>query len=247
MKKSIKMLLVALVITLPLLGTNISAMETTETGITFIPVEHGSLVIQVPPRTIYVDPAANLKKFEKLSKPDIFLYTHLHPDHFDLEVLDVLKQEHSHVVGPDRVIDKLKEGLRMKNGDTITVGNIGIEAVPMYNLTVDRAEFHLKNEGNGYVITANDQRIYISGDTEDTPEMRNLKNIDYAFVCMNLPYTMTVEQAADAILQMKPRVVYPYHYRGKDKKFSDLEKFKSLVNEKEPDIQVKVLDWYENQ
>ncbi len=112
----------------------------------------------------------------------------------------------------------------------------------MYNLTAERLKYHKKGRGNGYVITLNMKRIYISGDTEDIVEMRSLKNIDYAFVCMNLPYTMTVDKAASAVLEIKPAVVIPYHYRGKGG-FSDIERFKTLVS-KNKDIEVKLLNWY---
>ena len=112
----------------------------------------------------------------------------------------------------------------------------------MYNTTPDRLQYHEKGRGNGYVVTLDDKRIYISGDTEDIPEMRKLKNIDYAFVCMNLPYTMTVEQAASAVSEFKPKVVFPYHYRGKEG-MSDIEKFKKMVSA-DSDIEVRFLDWY---
>ena len=104
-------------------------------------------------------------------------------------------------------------------------------------------KFHEKGRGNGYVVTVDGKRIYISGDTEDIPEMRALKNIDYAFVCMNLPYTMTVEQAASAVLEFKPKVVFPYHYRGTGG-FSDTAKFKELVG-KDKSIEMRMLKWYE--
>jgi L-ascorbate metabolism protein UlaG (beta-lactamase superfamily) len=109
----------------------------------------------------------------------------------------------------------------------------------MYNTTPDRSKFHDKGRGNGYVLTLGGKRLYISGDTEDIPEMRALKNIDVAFVCMNLPYTMTVEQAASAVREFKPRVVYPYHHRG-----SDLAKFKQLVGQ-DPAIEVRIREWYQ--
>jgi L-ascorbate metabolism protein UlaG (beta-lactamase superfamily) len=112
----------------------------------------------------------------------------------------------------------------------------------MYNLTKERLNFHNKGRGNGYVLTINQKRIYISGDTEDIAEMRSLKNIDYAFICMNLPYTMTVEQAASAVMEFKPKVVIPYHYRGKGM-ISDVQRFKHLVS-KNKAIEVKLLDWY---
>jgi len=113
----------------------------------------------------------------------------------------------------------------------------------MYNLREEALKFHTKGRGNGYVLTINKERIYFSGDTEDIPEMRNLKNIDKAFVCMNLPYTMTVENAADAVLEFKPKEVYPYHYRGTGG-LSDVEKFKQIVAEKNKAIKVVQLDWY---
>ena len=115
----------------------------------------------------------------------------------------------------------------------------------MYNLREEALKFHTKGRGNGYVLTINEERIYFSGDTEDIPEMRNLKNIDKAFVCMNLPYTMTVESAADAVLAFKPKQVYPYHYRG-TQGLSDVAKFKKIVNEKDTSIEVVQWNWYPN-
>jgi L-ascorbate metabolism protein UlaG (beta-lactamase superfamily) len=112
----------------------------------------------------------------------------------------------------------------------------------MYNLPDDETSRHRRGWGNGYVITIGEKRFYISGDTEDIPEMRMLSDIDYAFVCMNQPYTMTVEQAADAVLEFKPKVVYPFHYRGQNG-FSDVNKFKELVSAN-PEIEVRLLEWY---
>ncbi len=109
----------------------------------------------------------------------------------------------------------------------------------MYNLTADRLKFHDKGRGNGYVLTLGGKRVYLSGDTEDILEMRALKNIDVAFVCMNLPYTMTVDQAASAVREFKPKIVYPYHYRG-----SDLEKFKTAVGS-DLGVDVRIRDWYQ--
>src|SRR5699024_3116838 len=114
-----------------------------------------------------------------------------------------------------------------------------IHAIPMYNLPQSPDAYHPKGRGNGYVLTIGGKRIYIAGDTEDTPEMRSLKNIDVAFIPMNLPYTMSVEQAAEGVLAFKPKIVYPYHYKG-----SNIKKFKRLVNEKDADIEVRLRDWY---
>ncbi len=127
----------------------------------------------------------------------------------------------------------------LNNGDNKMVEGIRIEAIPMYNLPEAADAFHTKGRGNGYVLTMGGKRVYLSGDTEDIPEMRNLKNIDVAFVCMNLPYTMNVEQAAQGVLAFKPKVVYPYHYRGQD-----VNTFKSFVNNADPSIDVRLLNWY---
>ena len=126
---------------------------------------------------------------------------------------------------------------RRTNGDELSMMGIGIEAIPAYNLTPERLNFHPKGRDNGYVLTFGDKRIYISGDTEGTPEMRALKNIDVAFVCMNLPYTMTPEAAADAVLAFKPKIVYPYHSRG-----SDVDKFASMVKAGDAGIDVRLRD-----
>jgi L-ascorbate metabolism protein UlaG (beta-lactamase superfamily) len=119
---------------------------------------------------------------------------------------------------------------------------VTVEAVPMYNLDPQKQKFHPKGRGNGYLLTLGGKRVYIAGDTEDIPEMRALENIDIAFVCMNLPYTMNVAAAADAVLDFQPKIVFPYHYRGTDG-MSDLGEFRSLVAA-EPDIEVRVLAWY---
>ena len=118
------------------------------------------------------------------------------------------------------------------------MAGVKIEAIAAYNLAAERQRYHPKGRGNGYVLTLGDKRVYVSGDTEDVPEMRALKDIDVAFLCMNLPFTMTVEQAAGAVRAFRPKVVYPYHCRG-----SDLEKFRQLVGT-EPGVEVRLRDWY---
>lgn len=210
--------------------------------IKFFPIEHATMVIETSKATIYIDPVGDVKAFAEYPAPDIILITDIHGDHLDTDVVSTLRQEKTTVIGPKAVIDKFGYGIILNNGETKTVDDLKIEAIPMYNLTEDRLKYHPKGRGNGYVLTADGKRIYISGDTEDIPEMRNLENIDYAFVCMNLPYTMSVEQAASAVLEIKPKVVFPYHYRGTDG-FSDIEKFKELLS-KDKDIEVRVLDWY---
>jgi L-ascorbate metabolism protein UlaG (beta-lactamase superfamily) len=223
-------------------GSPAPAAKRTGDSIEFHPVSHASLVISAPEATIYVDPVGKPEAYAKFAPPDIVLITHAHGDHLAPDLLAELRRKDTTVFGPKAVIDQLKYGQAMANGERRTAKGVTVEAVPAYNTTKERLQFHPKGVGNGYVLAAGGKRIYISGDTEDVPEMRALKDIDFAFVCMNLPYTMTVEQAALATLEMKPRVVIPYHYRGKDG-MSDLEKFKKLVAA-DPAIEVRLLKWY---
>jgi L-ascorbate metabolism protein UlaG (beta-lactamase superfamily) len=152
------------------------------------------------------------------------------------------------IIAPKAVTDKIPSTvsnniITLNNNETTKHNAINIEAIPMYNLREEALKFHTKGRGNGYVLDINDERIYISGDTEDIPEMRNLKNIDKAFVCMNLPYTMTVKSAASAVLDFKPKTVFPYHYRGTDG-LSDVNLFKTIVNDSIKSIKVELLKWY---
>ena len=119
----------------------------------------------------------------------------------------------------------------LANGEKTEAAGIAIEAVPAYNTTPGKEKFHPKGRDNGYVLTMGGKRVYVAGDTEDTPEMRALKGIDVAFLPMNLPYTMSVEKAAEAIRAFKPKVVYPYHFRSRDGTKADLEELKRLVGE----------------
>lgn len=212
--------------------------------ITFHPINHASFIIRSGNITIHVDPVGKTDGYKDFDKPDILLITHTHHDHLNKEVVKFLQQKNTTILGPKSVIDELGFGQVINNGETHTndLNDVKVEAIPMYNTTKGRLNFHKKGDGNGYIVTINGKRIYIAGDTEDIPEMRNLKNIDHAFVCMNLPYTMTVEQAASAVLDLKPKNVYPYHYRGQDG-MSNIDKFKELVSQ-DPDINVKNLKWY---
>ncbi len=208
-----------------------------------LPINHATLALQWKDRTIYVDPVGGAKAFQGLPKPDLILVTDIHGDHLSKETLAEVAGPNTKLVCPAAVAEQLTPELRksatvLTNGQTGELLGVKIEAIPMYNLTAERLKFHTKGRGNGYVVTLGGKRIYLSGDTEDIPEMRALKDIDVAFVCMNLPYTMTVEQAAQAVRAFKPRVVYPYHYRG-----SDINKFKELVGT-DAGIDVRLRDWY---
>lgn len=207
------------------------------------PIHHATLALGWEDRVIYVDPVGPAQRFDGLPRPDLVLITDIHGDHFNLETLQAVCTSETRLVAPPAVAERLSEELRRRttvltNGQTATLLGFRIEAVPMYNLTPERQQFHPRGRGNGYVVAVGSSRIYISGDTEDIPEMRTLRDIHVAFVCMNLPFTMTVEQAADAVRAFRPRIVYPYHSRG-----SDLERFRQLVGP-ESGIEVRLRDWY---
>jgi L-ascorbate metabolism protein UlaG (beta-lactamase superfamily) len=210
--------------------------------IKFIPIEHASFVMTSEAVSIYVDPVGGIASYKGIAPPDIILITHTHFDHLDAGVVKGLRARDTVIIGPRSVTEELGFGQTIDNGRKKSVKGVDIEALPMYNTTKDRLQFHKKGDGNGYVVTLDKKRIYISGDTEDIPEMRALKNIDYAFLCVNLPYTMTVDQAAGAALEFRPKAVFPYHYKGSGG-MSDLERFKELVS-KDKTIEVRVLDWY---
>ena len=219
-----------------------------ESKVTNHPVYHSAMVLEWNGRTILVDPHDSAERFSTFAAPDLILITDIHGDHMDPKTLQALDLGKARIIAPQAVMDQLPEDLKklctpLANGGTAEVIGVGIEAIPMYNMPDPKDPRHPKGRGNGYVLTLGEERFYISGDTEDIPEMRALKNIDVAFVCMNLPYTMTVDQAASGVLAFKPKVVYPYHYRGKEG-MSDVERFQQLVNEGDKAIEVRLVDWY---
>jgi len=218
-------------------------LATSDGDLIIRPINHATFAMSWKDRAIYVDPVGTSKRFDGLPRPDLILVTDIHGDHLSPETLEAVADSKTTIVAPSAVAEKLPEKLRkqatvLANGETKSVAGVSIEAVPMYNLTADRLKYHNKGRGNGYVVALGGKRVYISGDTEDIPEMRALKNIDVAFICMNLPYTMTEEQAASAVREFKPKIVYPYHYRG-----SDVEKFKKLVGDGSG-FDVRLRDWY---
>jgi L-ascorbate metabolism protein UlaG (beta-lactamase superfamily) len=219
-----------------------------QTGPTVIPIEHATAVIKWGETTLYIDPVGGAEAFENQPSPDLVLITDVHGDHLNSETLESILTDKTTLITPKAVADLLPEALMGKanvlnNGESKSFMGIEVTAIPMYNLREEARDFHVKGRGNGYVLEKEGTRIYFSGDTEDIPEMRALKNIDMAFVCMNLPYTMTVAKAADAVLEFAPKKVYPYHYRGKPD-VSDVVEFKRLVNASNPEIEVVQLDWY---
>ncbi len=208
------------------------------------PVTHASFVLTWDNKTIYVDPTGNPEMYKSFTAPDIILITDIHGDHMDLKALEALNSKKPIIIAPQAVAMQLPTTAREKlvilnNGMQTSQMAMMIKAVPMYNLPQDADSRHTKGRGNGYLLTLGGKSIYISGDTEDIPEMRALEDVDIAFVCMNLPYTMDINQAASAVLEFKPSIVYPYHHRGQD-----INAFKKLVNDKNRKIDVRVRNWY---
>lgn len=212
------------------------------------PIEHATASFSWSGKQFYIDPVGGSEKFSGEAKPDIILITDIHGDHLDAKTLAAVAAANTKIIVPQAVAEKLPADMQprltlLANEQTIVVDGFTITGVAMYNLREEAKKFHTKGRGNGYVIEKDGMRVYFSGDTEDIPEMRNLKNIDKAFICMNLPYTMTVEKAAEAVIAFAPKQVYPYHYRGGGG-LSDVANFKAIVNKANPSIEVVQLNWY---
>lgn len=212
------------------------------------PVAHASVVFETPAGVIHVDPVGDPAQYADLPAPDLVLVTHQHGDHYNADTLTALAGDAPIVVNP-AVMDMLPEGLAgrataLANGDSTEMLGVAIDAIPAYNMTEGRLNFHPQGRDNGYVLTIDGTRVYVSGDTEDIPEMRALSGIDVAFVSMNLPFTMDAEAAADAVAEFAPAYVYPYHYRGRDGGTQDPAHFAELVAAAGADTEVKLHDWY---
>ena len=185
--------------------------------ITFI--GHGTLMFAFNQQIIHVDPFSKVADYAKLPKADVILITHEHFDHLDLKALEQIRTEKTKVVLTEACSKQVKNGIIMKNGDVQTVNGLKIQSIPAYNLVHKRDNgqpFHPKGAGNGYIITFGDRRVYVAGDTENIPEMKSLREIDCAFLPMNLPYTMTPEMVADAAKAFQPKILYPYHFGNTD-------------------------------
>jgi L-ascorbate metabolism protein UlaG (beta-lactamase superfamily) len=214
------------------IATSAGAVEIT-------PIHHASFTLTANQRLIYVDPSpADL--FQGKPPADLILITDIHADHLDAGAVKELSKPETKIIAPAAVAKTISNAQVLRNGEKTEWDGWTIEAVAMYNQKRGPSPgqlFHTKGRGNGYVLTYGGKRFYISGDTENIPEMRALKDIDVAFVCMNLPYTMPVEEAAEAVKAFHPKIVYPYHYRGQDTK-----KFAALLEGS--GIEVRLRNWY---
>jgi len=198
---------------------------------------HGSLMFAFRGQNIYVDPFSRVADYSKLPRADVILITHEHRDHLDLQALAGVRTEKTAVVLTQTCAGQVEGGIVMYNGDVRMVNGMQVEAVPAYNLVHKRENgqpFHPPGVGNGYIVTCGDKRVYVAGDTENIPEMKDLQDIDCAFLPMNLPYTMTPEMVAEAAKAFRPKVLYPYHYGD-----SDTSKLEELLSE-EKGIQVRI-------
>jgi L-ascorbate metabolism protein UlaG (beta-lactamase superfamily) len=206
-----------------------------ELDITFL--GHGSLLFTFAGKRVYVDPFSRVADYSTLPKADVVLITHEHRDHLDPEALDSIRTDATDVVYTELCKDQIEDGTVMRNGDVGVVRGLSVQAVPAYNLIHKRESgdpFHPFGHGNGYLITFGELRVYVAGDTENTPELKSLRDIDIAFLPMNLPYTMTPEMVADAAIAMKPRILYPYHF-GSTNTSQLVELLKNY-----PDIDVRI-------
>jgi L-ascorbate metabolism protein UlaG (beta-lactamase superfamily) len=207
--------------------------------ITIVPINHATLQLRYANHVIDVDPVAQAS-FTGLPSPDIILVTDIHGDHLDPATIARLKTPATAVVAPAAAAAKLEGATVIANGEKKDVKGVSVEAIPMYNLTRGPAAgslYHDKGRGNGYILTLGGRRIYIAGDTECIPEIKTLTAIDVAFLPMNLPYTMPPSEAADCVKAFKPKIVYPYHYRGQN-----LDEFAAAL--KGSGIDVRIRDWY---
>lgn len=216
-------------------------LQTSRGDLTMTFIGHGTLMFTLVDAgfVIHIDPVGREADYAELPKADLVLITHEHGDHLDASALSTLRKPDTQVFMTETCQGKFPDGTVMNNGDTKTWRGIKIEAVPAYNIQHMRgpgSPFHPKGQGNGYVLTIGDTRIYIAGDTENTPEMKALRDIDIAFLPMNLPYTMTPEMVADAAKAFGPKILYPYHYGQ-----TDPQKLVVLLKDR-PDIDVRIRD-----
>lgn len=204
------------------------------------PIQHGSLLLSFGGQHIFIDPWSSGPLPDE-PKADLILITDIHGDHLDPPGIEKVKGESTLIVGPAAVAEQLPGTLVLANGQKQQFAGVSVEAVPMYNIARGPAEGELRHppgRGNGYILTLGGKRVYISGDTACTPEMKALKDIDVAFVCMNMPFTMPPEEAAECVAAFKPKLVYPYHFRG-----SDLQKFQEPLASLEG-VEVRIRSWY---
>ncbi|MDX9753827.1 MAG: MBL fold metallo-hydrolase [bacterium] len=194
-------------------------LKTKDGGLRITYIGHGTLLFEFDEYVIHVDPVGRYADYSKQPKADLILITHEHGDHLDAKAIQAVQTEETKIILTKNCYEQLKQGTVMANGDTKTIDGLKIEAIPAYNIVHLRegnTPFHPKGAGNGYILTFGEQRVYVAGDTENIPEMKELQEIAIAFLPMNLPYTMTPEMVADAAKAFRPKILIPYHYGQTD-------------------------------
>lgn len=222
-------------------ATPAGTLATSAGEVAIYPVQHASLVLGFGAETLYFDPVGGGSLYEGLPPPTAILITHGHGDHFDVATLNAIAADTAPILTSEEVFGRLPAALRgrataLANGSTGEIAGLPVEVVAAYNTTESRLKYHPPGVGNGYVVGFGDRRVYVAGDTEDTPEMRALQAIDVAFLPMNLPYTMSAEQLVDAVAAFRPAVVYPYHYQG-----GDPAKLEGLIAD---GTELRLAQWY---
>lgn len=219
----------------------LSGKEDKELRITFI--KHSSLVFEYKGLLIYNDPVMDYVDYNLMPKADIILISHEHYDHFDPKAIEVLKKKHTIIVSNPVVYETLKEGICLRNGERADlIDCIKIKALPAYNTTLGRDKFHPRHRDNGYVLDLEGSKIYIAGDTELIPEMKELKDqIEIAFLPVNQPYTMTIDQATEAALQINPKILYPYHY-GETQIKTPINDLKTNLKDSKIDVRIRKME-----
>jgi L-ascorbate metabolism protein UlaG (beta-lactamase superfamily) len=231
--------------TLPASGSGLLTgdhLATDDGDIIFHPINHASFVMSWKGMMIYNDAVGGAALYQGLPRADLILVSHSHGDHFESATITSVRKTNAVIIAPQAVYNSLSTALKsqtiiLANGASTNILGLTVEAVPAYNSN------HPKGQGNGYVVTMGGKRIYMSGDTGDTPEMRALQGIDVAFLAMNVPFTMSVDSAASAVRDFRPRVVYPYHYRNQNSTFADLTAFKRQVGT-DHGVEIRSRKWY---
>ena len=229
-------------------------LSTSGGALDIAPIHHASMMLTYQGAHILIDPApldgakgdAVTAPYKAMPQPDFILITHVHGDHFNVPILEAVAAPKTVIVAPQNVRDAMPPDLQaktkvMKNGEKGALGAVPVEVVAMYNITPARLNFHPKGVGNGYVMTFGDKRVYVAGDTEETPELEHLPNIALAFIPVNLPYTEDVPAAAKWVKDFKPKIVFPYHYRNGDGATSDMAAFSTAVGNASL---VRLRKWY---
>ncbi len=198
--------------------------------------KHASLALEIDGHWIYLDPVNDFADYERLPKADLILVSHHHYDHFELEAVYKLMQPSTQLVSDKSTSEILSDHgvssttVRARQRITPWEG-LEIEILPAYNYSEGRTQFHPKERDDvGYILSFGGTRLYLSGDGEDTPEMKSIKDIDIAFLSVNQPYTMTVDQAVSAIRAIRPKIFYPYHY-GQTEETTNLERLQSEIGD----------------